>query len=451
MAAGTTFPADFLWGVSTSAYQIEGSPLADGAGPSNWHRFTHPGGAGAHLAPGGDLACDHYRRWPEDVALMRRLGFTSYRFSLGWSRILPEGRGRVNPAGLDFYRRLADALLEAGIRPQITLHHWDLPAALEDQGGWLHPDSPGWFADYAAVACRALADRVPTWATFNEPWVIVHEGHLQGTHPPGHQDPAEAALAARGILRAHGLGVQACRAEGAREVGLVVNLEPKHPASDAPEDAAAARRADAYMNRQYLDAACLGQVPEELPGIFGDAWPAFTGEDARIIRQPLDYLGLNYYSRSLVRHAPEAPFGQWASVKRPGSLRTAMDWEVYPAGLTEALTWIRERYGALPIYVNENGAAFPDPSAAPGEEVRDPLRVDYFRTHLLAVREALRRGVDVRGYSAWSLLDNFEWAFGYDRRFGIVRVEPGTLVRTPKASARFLAEVIATRGACLSD
>ncbi len=443
------FPEGFLWGASTSAYQIEGSPLADGAGPSNWHRFTQPGGKGAHLAPGGAVACDHYRRWREDLALIRSLGFTSYRFSVSWSRVMPEGRGRVNPAGLDFYRRLVDGLLEAGIRPMTTLFHWDLPAALEDQGGWVNRDTAGWFADYAHTVVQALPG-VALWSTLNEPWVVTDAGYLHGDHPPGHRNPAEMPHVAHNLLRAHGMGAQACRAAGARDVGIVINIEPKHPFSYRPEDVAAARRADAYMNRAFLDPLVLGRDPEEMPEIYGAAWPTFPAADYDLIRQPLDHLGLNYYSRSLNVHDPEAPFGQWRAVPHPTHPRTEMDWEVYPEGLTETLLWLRRRYGAIPLYVNENGAAFADPDTAPPEGVRDPLRVDYFRTHLLAVAEAMAQGADVRGYSAWSLLDNFEWAFGFSKRFGIVHVDYATQKRTPKASARFLAEVIATRGACLA-
>lgn len=440
------FPEGFLWGVSTSAFQIEGSPLADGAGPSNWDRFCHEGGLAPHLAPGGDVACDHYRRWREDIALMKDLGFQSYRFSVAWTRVLPTGKGPVNPKGLDFYGRLVDGLLEAGIRPMITLYHWDLPAALEDQGGWLNPDVAGWFSDYAHLVAGALSDRVDTWATLNEPWVVMDEGHLRGTHPPGRRDAADLPLVARNLLLAHGQGVQACRAAGARQVGLVVNLEPKYPHSDSPEDAAAARRADAYMNRQFLDPALLGRHPEELEEVYPGYRPEDPEADLRIIRQPLDYVGVNYYSRNLVRHDPNAPLGQWSSVPHPTNPRTDMDWEVFPQALTDLLVGLKARYGDVPILINENGGAFPDPETAPARGVQDPLRVDYFRRHLEAVREAIRQGVDVRGYSAWSLLDNFEWAFGYTKRFGIVHVDYRTQARTPKASARYLAEVIRSNG-----
>ncbi len=444
----TAFPADFLWGASTSAYQIEGSPLADGAGPSNWHQFCHEGGKGAHLAPGGDVACDHYHRWPEDIALMRGLGIKAYRFSISWSRILPEGRGRLNPRGLDFYSRLVDGLLEAGIRPMVTLYHWDLPAALDALGGWLNPDVAHWFADYARIACGMLADRVEHWATLNEPWVVADQGYLNGAHPPGHSDFREVPVVSHNLLRAHSLGVRACRAAGARKVGLVVNIEPKYPASDHPEDLAAARRADAYMNRQYLDPVFLGRYPAELEEVFGKAWPRFPEADFNLIREPIDYVGLNYYTRSIVRHDPGASFGRWSAVPHPKNLRTEMDWEVFPQGLTDTLLGLRRQYGDIPIYVNENGAAFADPPVAPAD-LQDPLRVDYYRNHLAAVREAIRLGVAVKGYFAWSLLDNFEWSFGYSKRFGIVHVDFETQRRTPKASARFYSGIIRSNGASL--
>jgi len=286
MPHDTTFPQGFLWGAATSAYQIEGSPLADGAGPSIWHRFSHTPGRTLGGAQ-ADVACDHYRRWREDLALMRELGLNAYRFSLSWSRILPAGRGRVNPPGLDFYRRLVDALLEAGIRPAITLHHWDLPAVLDDLGGWRNPDSAQWFADYAEVAFAALGDRVPLWATLNEPWVIAHDGFITGVNAPGHRNLYEAPIVSHHLLRAHGAAVQRYRAGGwKRAIGLVVNLEPKEPASPSTFDVAAAARADIYFNRQYLDPVCYGRTPDGLRDLFGDAWPEFPAEDMRSSASP---------------------------------------------------------------------------------------------------------------------------------------------------------------------
>jgi len=295
------FPANFLWGTATSAYQIEGSPLADGAGPSIWQRFAH---TPRMMVNGdtGDVACDHYRRYKEDVALMRELGMKAYRFSIAWSRIFPEGKGRVNPAGIDFYSRLVDELLAAGIEPMATLYHWDLPAALDDRGGWLNPDIAEWFGDYAATMFRALDGRVKLWATLNEPWVVTDGGYLHGALAPGHRNYFEAPIASHHLMRSHGRAVQVYRAEGKHQIGLVVNLEPKYPASQSAEDLAATQRADAYMNRQYLDPAVHGRYPEEMKSIFGPAWPEWPAEDFDLIRQPLDFIGVNYYTRNVSRH-----------------------------------------------------------------------------------------------------------------------------------------------------
>lgn len=450
------FPDGFLWGASTSAHQIEGSPLADGAGPSIWQRFTHSPGLTAS-GDTGDVACDHYRRWADDVALMADLGLQSYRFSVSWSRILPAGTGRVNPAGLGFYERLVDALLARGIRPNLTLFHWDLPAALDDRGGWLNRDSAEWFAEYARVVVRALGDRVPLWATLNEPWVVTDGGYLHGVLAPGHRNLFEAPIASHNLLRAHGLGVQAYRAEapaGAGQVGLVVNLEPKDPASAREEDLAAVRRADAYMNRQYLDPVFFGRYPEELAEIFGAAWPRWPDADFAVIRAPIDFLGVNYYTRAVTRDGPDVLPVRAATVRQPGHAYTETGWEVYPPAFTRALCWVAERYGRVPLYVTENGAAFYDPPHAVdgpgGPRVDDPLRVWYYREHLKAAHAALAAGVDLRGYYAWSLLDNFEWSLGYAKRFGLVHVDYATQRRTPKASAAFYREVIRTNGEALA-
>jgi beta-glucosidase len=443
------FPSGFLWGCSTSAYQIEGSPLADGAGPSIWHRFVHTPGmvAGGDI---GDVACDHYRRYAGDVALMRQLGMKAYRFSVSWSRVLPQGTGRVNQAGLDFYDRLVDALLESGIEPLVTLYHWDLPAALGDRGGWLNPDIAGWLADYGSALFRRLDGRVKKWATLNEPWVVCDGGYLRGLLAPGHRSAFEAAIAARNLMRAHGACVQRYRAEGKHEIGLVVNLEPKYPASDSAADRAALVRADAYMNRQYLDPALLGTCPDELAAMFGPAWTPWSAEDLALARQPIDYLGINYYTRSVTHSDAGAwPTGA-SSVVQKRSTYTETGWEVHAQGLTDTLVMVKQRYGDVPIYITENGAAFFDPPVASSGRVRDPLRVDYLRQHLLAVHAALRQGVDVRGYMVWSLLDNLEWSLGFAKRFGIVHVDFDTQARTPKDSAQFYARVIATNGGALA-
>ena len=444
------FPAGFLFGAATSAYQIEGSPLADGAGPSIWHRFSHTPGA-IETGETGDLACDHYRRYEDDVGLMADLGLTAYRFSISWSRVLPSGRGTINPPGMAFYDRLVDRLLERGISPMATLYHWDLPAALDDAGGWLNRDVAGWFADYAGMMVRRLGDRVAHWVTINEPWVVSDAGYLHGTHAPGHANPSEAPVASHNLLRAHGAGIQAIRAEGGRQAGLVVNLEPKYPASDRPADLAATRRADAYMNRQFLDPVFLGSYPEEMPGIFGDAWPEFPAEDHALISQPLDFLGINYYTRGVMRNDPaELPL-RASRVRQAGRLHTTLDWEVYPEALTEVLLWVRDRYGRVPLYITENGAAFGDPPEVDASVVPDPLRVSYLGDHLRAAHQAIRKGVDLRGYFAWSLLDNFEWGAGYSKRFGLYHVNFATQRRTPKASARYYALVIASHGEALAE
>ncbi|HQR52137.1 MAG TPA: GH1 family beta-glucosidase [Burkholderiales bacterium] len=450
MSPQDVFPSDFLWGAATSAYQIEGSPLADGAGPSIWQRFAHTPGR-THDGDTGDVACDHYRRYRDDVALMRALGLNAYRFSISWSRVMPQGRGAVNPAGLDFYERLVDSLLEHGIEPMATLYHWDLPAALDDRGGWLNPDIAGWFADYAQVLFRRLDDRVKLWATLNEPWVVTDAGYLHGVHAPGHRSAFEAPIASHHLLRAHGAAVRAYRAEGRHRIGLVVNLEPKYPASRSAEDVAATVRADAYMNRQYLDAVFLGSYPAELREVFGAAWPEWPEMDFAQIREPIDFLGVNYYTRSVTRHDPAAWPVAAVAVRQMQATYTETGWEVYPQGLTDVLVWVKERYGNPLVYITENGAAFYDPPTVSGDAPADPLRVDYLRSHLRAVRAARAAACNVQGYFAWSLLDNLEWSLGFSKRFGLVHIDFETQRRTPKASARFYSRVIATHGGVLDE
>lgn len=443
------FPVGFLWGAATSAYQIEGAPLADGAGPSIWHRFTHNPGRIAKDET-GDLACDHYRRLGEDLDLMSDLGLGAYRFSIAWARVLPEGRGRVNPKGIAFYQGLVDGLLTRGIQPMVTLYHWDLPAALQDRGGWLNPDSPAWFADYAQVLFRALGDRIPLWVTLNEPWVVTVLGHLTGDHAPGHRDRFEAPRVAHHLLLAHALAVTAHRAlGGASRIGIAVNLEPQHPASPSQADQEATTRRDAFVNRWFLDPLFLGTYPPELESVFGAAWPEIPASDLERVRAPGDFIGVNYYSRGLVQADPAAqPLGA-VRVTPEGAPLTTMDWEVYPAGLTETLLWLRDRYGNPPLYITENGAAFDDPLPC-GGEVADPDRVAYLRAHLRAARAAIAQGVELRGYFVWSLLDNFEWAQGYSKRFGLFQLDAETRARTTKTSARFYGEAIRTNGASLA-
>src|SRR5574337_186573 len=416
------FPDGFHWGAATSAYQIEGSPLADGAGASIWQRFAHTPGMMAN-GDTGDIACDHYRRYKDDVQLMKALGLHGYRFSINWARVLPEGTGRVNPKGLDFYSRLVDELLEHGIAPNATLFHWDLPEALDD--------------------------RVPRWTTLNEPWVVTDGGYLHGVLAPGHRNRFEAPIAAHNLMRASGAGIQAYRALGQHEIGVVFNVEPKYPHSDDAEDVAATGRAHAYMNQQFADPALLGSYPPELGEIFAEAWPQIPAEDFGLTRQAVDFVGVNYYTRAVVKHDPGAYPMQAVAVRQPNRTHTETGWEVFEQGLTDTLTWFRQRYGDIPLYITENGAAFYDPPVAEGGIVDDPLRCAYLRKHLRALHRAIEAGVNVKGYYVWSLLDNLEWSLGFSKRFGLCHVDFATQRRTPKASARLYAQVIESNGAIL--
>ena len=445
----TQFPTDFLWGVATSAYQVEGSPLADGAGPSIWHRFSREPGMTVEGAT-GDVACDHYTRYEEDVALMADIGVGAYRFSTSWARVLPKGRGRVNTKGLAFYDRLVDSLLERDILPFITLYHWDLPLELENKGGWLNDDTAKWFGDYSDLMFRAFCDRVPYWMTINEPAVIMEKGYVLGLYAPGHRNAAEAPVVARNLLRAHGYSVQAYRDRGDGCIGIAVNIQPKYPATDSPADAAAARRANAWRNQQFLDAIVLGAVPDELPEIFGREWRGLSDDDIKLINQPIDFIGLNYYTRIIVGDDAMTLPIRAKRVDQSGVL-TLIGWEIYPGGLTETLLTLHERYNGIPIYITECGAAFKDPIAnGNDEEVPDPERVEFLRTHIQAAASAMEQGVDLRGFFVWSLLDNFEWNSGYTMPFGLYQVDFETQQRTLKTSGRFFAEVARSNAGVLS-
>lgn len=454
MSDSYKFPADFLWGTSTSAYQVEGSTTADGAGPSIWHRFSHTPG-NTYLDQTGDVACDHYRRYKEDVALMAELGTNAYRFSIAWSRIFPNGTGTVNKKGIDFYSRLVDELLKRGIKPNATLYHWDLPEALDNRGGWLNRDIAEWFCDYAVTMWDALGDRVDMWSTLNEPWVVTDGGYLTGLLAPGHSNLFEPPIVTHNLLRAHGMAVQRFRSTRAGQnggkVGIVVNLEPKYPASHSSADLQATKRADAYMNRQFLDPVFQGTYPEEMSEIFGEAWPEWPEEDMQLICEPIDFLGINYYTRRVERFHPDILPLKTKHVPQPQHTQTETHWEVFPEALTKVLLWVTERYGKFPLYITENGAAFYDPPSPVDGRIDDPLRIEYYRQHLRAAHDALQQGVDLRGYYAWALLDNYEWALGYSKRFGLVHVDYSTQRRTIKASGRYYASVIASQGGVLSD
>ncbi|MEZ5066412.1 MAG: GH1 family beta-glucosidase [bacterium] len=437
------FPDSFVWGAATSAFQIEGSLHADGAGPSDWSRFVAEPGRirnGSTADPG----CDHYRRWREDVDLLDWLGVNAYRLSLAWPRIQPRGTGAPNPRGLDFYSRLVDALLERGIEPFVTLHHWDLPAPLADAGGWRDAALPGRFAEYARIVFRALGDRVTWWSTINEPWVIAYAGWIGGVHPPLLREPASYPWVAHHLSLAHGEAVRAFRAEREGRIGPVVNIEPKYPASDSPEDVAATARVDATMNRLFLDPMLLGRYPDILRETYPGGWPDFPAAEMDTIRAPVDFVAVNYYTRAVVRADPAGLVGE-AAVRVEGAAHTDMGWEIFPAGLTRTLEDLTERYGRVPLYITENGAALREPESLNGDHWEDPERTAYLRSHLGAIRRAMDHGADVRGYFVWSLLDNFEWALGTEKRFGLVHVDFATGRRTPKSSARFYRDVIGRR------
>jgi beta-glucosidase len=441
MSKSIEFPAGFLWGTATSAHQIEGSPLADGAGPSIWQRFSHTPNL-VRDGDTGDVACDHYRRYAEDVAdaLARH-----QRLSLGIAGHIRNGRGAVKVRGQA--RPAHDALLESGIAPMATCSTGTAVSATAAGGS-----TPTWLTGLLTTRRSfRLDDRVKLWSTLNEPWVVTDGGYLYGALAPGHRSRFEAPIATHNLLRSHGKAVQAYRSVGRHQVGIVVNIEPKYAASEADEDVAATTRADAYMNLQYLDPVFLGRYPDALAEVFGEAWPRWPAEDMALIRQPIDFVGINYYTRSVTRHDHDHWLLHAAPVRQRQATYTETGWEVFPQGLIDTLVRVKERYGNPPIYITENGAAFFDPPTADGGRVQDPLRVAYLRAHLRAIHAAMGQGVDLRGYFAWSLLDNFEWSLGYSKRFGIVHVDFATQQRTPKDSARFYAEVIATNGKVLES
>jgi beta-glucosidase len=443
------FPAGFVWGVATSAAQIEGAVDLDGRGRSIWDTFAETPGA----VRGGDVpleAADHRHRWRTDVALLAELGIPAYRFSTAWPRVQPSGRGPASQPGLDWYRELVDGLLAAGVEPVVTLYHWDLPQALEDAGGWPARATAEAFGEYAALVGAALGDRVRRWCTVNEPWCAAMLGYAGGQHAPGRQDPAAAMAAAHHLLYGHGLAVDALRSSATAadlEIAITLNPYPVVAAGERPEDADAARRIDGLANRWWYDALLRGVYPAD---VVADVAPvtdlAFVEDgDLAVISTPIDALGLNYYRRYHVRFAPGASaVSEWPGSPdvqgvAPAVPQTDGGWAIEPAGLTEALTRVSSEYDAPPLYVHENGGAFDEPHD-------DTARVDYLEAHVRAAHDAIELGVDLRGYFVWSFLDNFEWAEGYEHRFGIVHVDFATQVRTPKASARWYAGVIGRHG-----
>jgi beta-glucosidase len=445
------FPAGFRWGAATSAYQVEGAVAAAGRGVSIWDTFAHTPGA-VDGGDTGDLACDHYQRYRDDVRLMADLGLSAYRFSVSWPRVQPTGTGPASPAGLDFYQRLVDELLGRGIEPWLTLYHWELPQPLEDAGGWPVRDTASRFAEFAAHVHAALGDRVNRWITINEPWCASFLGYASGVHAPGRREPASAVRAAHHLLLGHGLAARALRAaDAAADAGIALDLVPITPASGAPGDVEAARRVDGVRNRLFLDPVLRGSYPRDVVADLAGTsdFSHVRDGDLAIVSEPGAFLAINYYQRHVAAAAaPDQPGigSAWVGAEdlrfvTTGRPKTEMGWEIDASGLSEILLRIHKEYPPIPLYVTENGGAFPD-EVGPDGQVNDPDRVGYLDAHLRACHQTIAGGAPLNGYFVWSLLDNFEWAAGFSKRFGIVYVDYATQQRTPKASARWYSRVI---------
>ena len=423
----THFPADFVWGVATSSFQIEGAAIEDGKGPSIWDSFCRVPGAIADQSD-GDIACDHYHRWAQDLDLIAGLRVDAYRFSVSWPRVRPGGSGAWNEKGLDFYERLVDGLLERGVKPYLTLNHWDLPDELQKTGGWADRDTVHRFVEYAQGMDARLGDRVAAITTHNEPWVMATLGHESGTFAPGVKDRPVAMQVAHHLLLSHGLALQALRAQGCRaRLGIVLNLSPVQPATDSQADQAKSVLEDGRLLRWYMDPLFRASYPRDVLAYLGADAPRIEAGDMQAIATPMDFLGINYYTRSVV--SADGPWDPHSS----GRGITDMGWEIYPEGLTELLLRLHADYPVPPMYVTENGGAFKDRMV--DGQVHDADRTDYIARHIAAVASAVRQGVPMQGYMVWSLLDNFEWASGYEKRFGIVHVDYPTQKRTLKGSA----------------
>ena len=442
------FPDHFTWGAATSSYQIEGAPDIDGKGESIWDRFTHTPG-NIWNEENGDLTCNHYHLYHDDVRLMADLGLQSYRFSISWPRVFPEGGGKPNRKGMDFYRRLVDQLEQHGIRPAVTLYQWDLPQALQDQGGWSNRDTARYFEQYAAFVFENLDLPVDLWITLNEPWVSAFLGHALGVHAPGENDFSEALQASHNLLLAHGFAVRSFREIDRKneQIGITLNLAPVHPASDSELDMNQARRADGFMNRWFLDPIFKGIYPRDMVEIFSRSFkmPAVEEEDGAIISAPIDFLGVNNYTRTMVQAGSSEDDFMGSPVNPPDAEYTEMGWEVYPHGIYELLTRLYNDYQPSKLYITENGAAFADEVNQAGE-VQDSRRIAYLQSYIAEAWNALQDGVPLAGYYAWSLLDNFEWSFGYSKRFGLVYVDFSSLQRIPKKSAYWYRDLISRNG-----
>ncbi|TCL61942.1 broad-specificity cellobiase [Hydrogenispora ethanolica] len=443
------FPKDFLWGAATASYQIEGGAADDGKGESIWDRFSHIPGKVTN-GDTGDVACDHYHRYREDVRLMKELGLKGYRFSISWPRVFPNGRGAVNPQGIDFYNRLVDELLANGIEPAVTLYHWDLPQALQENGGWGNRAIVDDFAAYAAYLFDVLGDRVKKWITHNEPWVVAFAGHFQGRHAPGLTDLPLAVQVTHHLILSHAKAVQAYRASkhGDGQIGITLNLYPSVPASDSESDRAAATLVDGHNNRWFLDPVLKGEYPADILRLYQERLnsPVIEPGDMECIAaSPMDFLGINYYFQKVVKHSEVHPILQFEEIKPEGSEYTAMNWEITPQGLTDLLVRLDRDYHHPDLYITENGAAFKD-DRRDGGVVDDQDRLKFLQQHFAAAHRALEAGVKLKGYYVWSLMDNFEWAHGYGKRFGLIYIDYQTLERTWKKSALWYREVIRDNG-----
>lgn len=451
-----SLPDDFVWGTATASYQIEGATTADGRKPSIWDTFSRRPGA---IADGstGDIADDHYHRYAEDIAIMADLGMDAYRFSIAWPRIVPDGTGAVNQAGLDCYRRIAETCHSHGIEPYATLYHWDLPQSLEDAGGWLVPETATAFGDYAAATHDALGDVITNWITLNEPWCSAFLGYASGVHAPGKQLGTDAFKAAHHLLLGHGLALQAMRAsDHDSTLGITLNLYSVRPASDSEVDQEAARRSDGLSNRLFLDPVLCGSYPEDVLADVGlTDWFAERAGDLELISAPIDFMGINYYSRHTTAGpadgrfsdptvASASPGSERVTMIDTGAPKTQMGWEIHPDGLIDVIRMVNDRSAELPVYITENGAAYPDEVGDDGT-IEDTERLEYFKLHTAACAEAVAAGLPLKGYFAWTLIDNWEWAWGLSRRFGLVHVDYATQQRTVKASGRWFRDFLASR------
>ncbi|MCG8639656.1 MAG: GH1 family beta-glucosidase, partial [Desulfobacterales bacterium] len=435
-------PNNFIWGAATASYQIEGAYNEDGKGESIWDRFAHQPNKILNNDT-GDVACDHYHLMEQDVKLMQELGLGSYRFSISWPRILPLGQGQINQHGLDFYKRLINKLLENEITPMVTLYHWDLPQKLQEAGGWANRDTVKYFGQYADILFKEFGDVIPKWITINEPWVIAFAGHRFGELAPGIKNQQIALVVAHHLLLAHGMTVQNFHESNLYgDIGIALNLTPSHPYSNSAADQETANLQDDFINNWFLDPIFKGRYPEKLLAIYQNRVGNFAVNegDLAIINQDIDFLGVNYYLRRVVKHNPNIDLLECEEIKIDGSEYTEMGWEVYPKGLYELLLWLKQEYAPKALYITENGAAYQDKIVL--NQVHDPNRIEYLNNHFISAHKAIEKGVPLKGYYIWSLMDNFEWAHGYSKRFGLIYVDYANQKRIFKDSAYWYREII---------